>query len=187
MKKLLLIPLLFFIPLFLLAYESMHEKTPVGKIVVIDLPKRLALEANSKGSYFDSDNGLFRKLFRYISSNDVAMTTPVEADIKPGKMRFFVGKKDASKNLQSNNSVDVITLPKRKVISIGIRGGYSKENFFKNKKRLEIWLSKNKQFTKDGVAYGVYWNGPFVPGFFKRSEVHIPIIHSPEMNKPASP
>ena len=183
MKKLLIIPLLLFIPLFLIAYESMHEKTPVGKIVVIDLPERLALEANSKGSYFDSDNGLFRKLFRYISSNDVSMTTPVEADINPGKMRFFVGKKDAAKNLQPNTSVDVITLPKRKVASIGIRGGYSKENFWKNKERLEIWISKNKQFNQDGDAYGVYWNGPFVPGFFKRSEVHIPIIISPKMNK----
>ncbi len=186
MKKILIIPLLFFIPLFLIAYESMHEKTSVGKIVVIDLPERLALEANSKGSYFDSDNGLFRKLFRYISSYDVSMTTPVEAEINPGKMRFFVGKKDASKDLQPNNSVVVITLPKRKVVSIGIRGGYSKENFFKNKERLEIWLSKNKQYAQDGDAYGVYWNGPFVPGFFKRSEVHIPIIHSPEMNKSTS-
>ena len=67
------------------AYESMHEKTPVGKIVVIDLPARTALEASTDSSYFKSDNGLFRKLFRYISSNDVSMTTPVEADIFPGK------------------------------------------------------------------------------------------------------
>jgi len=132
----------------------MHDKTPVGKIVTIDLPERLALEAKTNGAYFDSDNGLFRKLFRYISNNDVSMTTPVEADINPGKMRFFVGKKDASKNLQSNNSVDVITLPTRKVVSIGIRGGYSKKNFLENKKKLEIWLSG--------------------------SEVHIPIIKAPE-------
>ena len=180
MKKILIIPLLLFIPFFLIAYESMHDKTPVGKIVTIDLPERLALEAKTNGAYFDSDNGLFRKLFRYISNNDVSMTTPVEADINPGKMRFFVGKKDASKNLQSNNSVDVITLPTRKVVSIGIRGGYSKKNFLENKRKLEIWLSENKNFTQNGDAYGVYWNSPFVPGFFKRSEVHIPIIKAPE-------
>lgn len=180
MKKILIIPLLLFIPFFLIAYESMHDKTPVGKIVTIDLPERLALEAKTNGAYFDSDNGLFRKLFRYISNNDVSMTTPVEADINPGKMRFFVGKKDLSKNLQSNNSVDVITLSTRKVVSIGIRGGYSKKNFLENKKKLEIWLSENKNFTQNGDAYGVYWNGPFVPGFFKRSEVHIPIIKAPE-------
>ena len=67
------------------AYDSMYEKTPVGKIMVLELPERLALEAKSGNSYFDADNGLFRKLFRFISSNDVSMTTPVEADIKPGK------------------------------------------------------------------------------------------------------
>jgi len=182
-KKLLIIPLFFCVPLFLIAYESMYDKTPVGKIVVIDLPERLALEANTKGAYFNSDNGLFRKLFRYISSKDVSMTTPVEADINPGKMRFFVGKKDASKNLQSNNFVDVITLPKRKVVSIGIRGGYSEKNFIENKKKLETWLSKQKQYTQKGDAYGVYWNGPFVPNFFKRSEVHIPIIEVTGKNK----
>jgi len=157
------------------AYESMHNKTPVGKIIVIDLPNRTALEATSQSGYFDSDNGLFRKLFKYISSNDVSMTTPVEAEINPGKMRFFVGQKDLQKKLVSNKSVKVVKVPKQKVLSIGIRVSYTKEAFFKNKKALEIWLSKNKTFTQSGEAYGVYWNGPFVPGFFKRSEIHIPI------------
>lgn len=180
MKKFLTIPALICIPFMLIAYESMHEKTPVGKIVIIDLPKRLALEANTQGSYFDSDNGLFRKLFRYISSNDISMTTPVEAEIDPGKMRFFVGTKDASKNFKSSESVEVVILPKRKVVSIGIRGGYSKQNFINNKKKLETWLAKQNQYQQKGDAYGVYWNGPFVPGFFKRSEVHIPIIHIKE-------
>ena len=157
------------------AYESMHEKTPVGKIVVIDLPARTALEASTDSSYFKSDNGLFRKLFRYISSNDISMTTPVEADIFPGKMRFFVGYEDSKKKLLSNDSVSVKKLPALKVVSIGIRGSYSEKNFTSNKKKLELWLSKNKNFIQDGEAYGVYWNGPFVPGFFKRSEVHIPV------------
>ena len=90
MFKKLLSVFLFSIPLTLQAYQSMYEKTPVGKIKVIELPERLALEAKTDGTYFDKDNGLFRKLFRYISTNDVAMTTPVEADMNPGKMRFFV-------------------------------------------------------------------------------------------------
>ena len=107
--KLLLIFLSIILPIAssLLAYDSMYEKTPVGKIKVLELPARLALEANSDYSYFDADNGLFRKLFRFISSNDVSMTTPVEADIKPGKMIFFVGNKDMDKNLQYSNSVKV--------------------------------------------------------------------------------
>jgi DNA gyrase inhibitor GyrI len=160
---------------FLHAYDSMHEKTPVGDIKILDLPERLALEASSTGSYFQENNGLFRKLFRFISTNDVSMTTPVEADIKPGKMRFFVGNKDKDKLLQSNKSVQVSRIPPKKVLSIGVRGGYSEENFNKKRLKLITWLANNKKFVQDGPAYGVYWNGPFVPGFFKRSEVHIPI------------
>ena len=38
-----------------------------------------------------------------------------------------------------------------------------------------ILAEKNKDFEPAGECYGVYWNGPFIPGFFKRSEVHLPI------------
>ena len=166
------------------AFDSMYEKTPVGKIKVLNLPARVALEANTNVSYFDANNGLFRKLFRFISSNEVAMTTPVEADINPGKMRFFVGNKDLNKSLQSSDSVKVTKMSARMVLSIGIRGGYSENNFAINKSKLNDWLAKNDKYEKDGSAYGVYWNGPFISGIFKRSEVHIPIRIK---NKPGNP
>ena len=153
----------------------MFEKTPVGEIKMIDLPERTALEAKSNGSYFQSDNGLFRKLFRYISSNDLAMTTPVEADVNPGKMRFFVGVKDQSKNISSTKEVEVRKIAPHKVVAIGVRGSYSIKRFMENKQKLEQWLAKEKKFEAAGDAYAVYWDGPFVLGFFKRSEVHIPI------------
>ncbi len=153
----------------------MYEKTPVGKIMVIELPERLALEAISDGTYFDKNNGLFRKLFRYISTYNVAMTTPVEADMNPGKMRFFVGNEDKKKALKSDNSVKIVKMPARIVLSIGIRGSYNEKNFSINQKKLVDWLKKNSNFEPTGEYYGVYWNGPFMPGFFKRSEVHLPI------------
>lgn len=37
------------------------------------------------------------------------------------------------------------------------------------------WLDKDNEYELAGEAYAVYWDGPFVLGFFKRSEVHIPI------------
>ena len=157
------------------AYETMFDKTPVGEIKIIDLPERIALEAKSSGSYFQSDNGLFRKLFRYISQNDVAMTTPVEADINPGKMRFFVGLKDRSKDISSTNEVEVRKIAPMKVVAIGVRGSYSVKRFMENKQKLLNWLAKEKKYEIAGDAYAVYWDGPFVLGFFKRSEVHIPI------------
>ena len=44
----------------LFAYENMHDKTPVGKIVVLELPERMAMEASTNKSYFSENNGLFR-------------------------------------------------------------------------------------------------------------------------------
>ena len=161
--------------LSLSAYETMFDKTPVGEIKIIDLPERIALEAKSSGPYFQSDNGLFRKLFRYISSNDVAMTTPVEADINPGKMRFFVGAKDRIKNIASTKEVEVRKIAPLKVVAIGVRGSYSIKRFMENKQKLTEWLAKEKKYEVAGDAYAVYWDGPFVLGFFKRSEVHVPI------------
>ena len=107
----------------------MHDKTPVGKILVLELPERTAMEASTDKSYFSEDNGLFRKLFRYINQNDISMTTPVEADIDPGKMRFFVGNKDRSKKIQNSEQVKIVKIPPRKVVSIGIRGGYTEKKF----------------------------------------------------------
>ena len=153
----------------------MHDKTPVGKILVLDLPERLAMEATTEKSYFSENNGLFRKLFRYINQNDISMTTPVEADINPGKMRFFVGNKDRSKKIQNSEQVKILKIPPRKVVSIGIRGGYSQKRFEDNLQRLKKWLDNNNTYESDGDPYGVYWNGPFVPGLLKRSEIHIPI------------
>ena len=166
-----------------IAYESMHEKTPVGQIKVLNLPTRVALEASTNLSYFDENNGLFRKLFRYIGANDISMTTPVEADINPGKMRFFVGNKDLKKKFGDSEQVKVKNLPPTKVISIGIRGGYTEKRFLENEQKLLDWLSNNKAFIKSGDAYGVYWNGPFVPSFMKRSEVHLPVKAKTKQNQ----
>ena len=159
----------------LYSYESMHEKTPVGEIVIIDLPERIALEASTSMTYFSENNGLFRKLFKYIGKNDISMTTPVEAEIEPGKMRFFVGEQDLKKSFGDSEDVKVRKLVPRKVASIGIRGGYSEERYLKNLKRLNDWVDANESLEIIGLPYGVYWNGPFVPGPFKRSEIHIPI------------
>ena len=172
----------FFLPLLLLthtprvmAYESMHEKTPVGEIKILELPARIALEATSDSHYFAESNGLFRKLFGYISKHDLAMTTPVEADIDPGKMRFFVGEEDAEKPRPSTSAVTVRELEPMTVVAIGIRGSYCEENFTENKTALLNWLKETPDYEQAGSAYAVYWDGPFIPWFLKRSEIHLPI------------
>ena len=165
------------------AYESILEKTSVGTVKIIKIPERLALEAQSDTTYFEADNGLFRKLFRFISDNGVSMTTPVEAEIKPGKMRFFVGEKDKIKPIRSSSVVEVKKISPMLVVAIGVRGSYSEDRFRINEKELISWIKKNEKYEATGDAYAVYWNGPFVPGFLKRSEVHIPIRKRKLSNK----
>ncbi|MBT5717827.1 MAG: hypothetical protein HOI70_13035 [Opitutae bacterium] len=156
-------------------YESMYGKTPVGKIQVILLPERVAIEARASASYFSSDNGLFKKLFRYISTNKISMTTPVEADINPGKMRFFLCKKDRSKKIKSSAEIKIRRLDPILVLAIGIRGGYTEDRFRTNESKLKSWIGKNATYEAVGEPYAVYWNGPLVPGFLKRSEIHQPV------------
>ena len=161
-----------------MAYESMHEKTPVGVIKILKLPARIALEAKSDKYYFSENNGLFRKLFGYISNHELSMTTPVEADINPGKMRFFVGEKDAEKPRPNTRAVTVRDLKPMTVVAIGIRGSYNEENFTENKTALLNWLKENPNYEQAGSAYAVYWDGPIIPWFLKRSEIHLPIRSS---------
>jgi len=168
------LPFLLF-TLNLMGFEAMHEKTPVGEIKVLQLPSRTALEANADQSYFSENNGLFRTLFRYISKHDLSMTTPVEAEIEPGKMRFFVGGKDANKSRPTTDSVTVIKLEPMQVLAIGIRGSYDEENFRENRDRLLRWIDEQTTYEPAGAPYAVYWDGPYIPWFLKRSEIHLPI------------
>lgn len=184
MKKILSVSLFSFLSSNAFAYESIYEKTSVGKIEVKSISERIALEASVQGSYFRDNNGLFMKLFRFISDHEVEMTIPVEAEMKPGKMRFFVGGEDMAKELVSRAGVEVRRMPKLMVASIGIRGSYTEGRFRKNEKMLLEWLAKSKKFERAGPAYAVYWHGPFIPGIFKRSEVHLPIKKKSKKAKP---
>ena len=171
----------------LMGYDAMHEKTPVGEFRIIELPTRIALEAKSTQGYFSENNGLFRTLFGYISEHDLSMTTPVEAEIEPGKMRFFVGDKDAAKKRPNTGKVEVINLDPITVVAIGIRGSYNIENFQNHEKLLLTWIDENPDYEISGSAYAVYWDGPFIPWLLKRSEVHLPIRSSQKESKKNQP
>lgn len=155
--------------------ESAFKKTPAGTIEVKTIPESSVLISEVEGNYYNTSNLLFRRLFNYIQDNKVAMTVPVEAEIERSSMKFYLGSKDRKKDLPDGMNVRVETVPGRTVLSIGIRGAYSKDNFDKARARLESWLNENKEYEREGDAYGVFWDAPFMPWFLKRSEVHIPV------------
>jgi effector-binding domain-containing protein len=174
--KQLLVLLLTLLPLNLMsAYENAFEQTPVGTVEIKTLPAARLLAAHGEGNYFEENNGLFRPLFRYIQANDIAMTTPVEAEIEPGIMYFYLGADYADLALADTERVQVTSLPERTVLSIGVRGSYSAANFNAAQTQLLNWLAQQDEWTATGAARAIYWNGPFTLGFLKRSEVHIPV------------
>ena len=158
------------------AAEKAFPQTAVNAVELKMIPASKLIVSQSNGHYFRGNNGLFRPLFRYISQNDIAMTTPVEAEMMPGKMYFYIGGDAAERELSSNEEVEVLELPERLVASIGARGGYSESNFNEAREALEAWLAEHPTHKADGAARGIFWNGPYVPAFLKRFEVHIPVV-----------
>ena len=157
------------------AYENAFPKTDVGTIETKTLPAAKLLVASSDNDYFEGNNNLFRPLFRYIQANDIPMTIPVEAEIDPGAMYFYVGSDHADRKLENTDEVNVIELPERTVLSLGVRGNYNSENFDAAQKTLLAHLAEQDEWVQTDPARAIYWNGPFTIGFLKRSEVHIPV------------
>lgn len=159
-----------------LGYEAAYPMTVAGFCEVKTLPAGSVLKASTQGEYFHENNDLFMRLFRTINQNKVPMTVPVEAKMKPGTMVFYLGAASAKrKDLQIPPGVVRQTLPTRKVASIGIRGGYTRESYEKNLAQLRAWLKTQGKWRAAGEPYAVYWNGPFTLAPFKRSEIHLPV------------
>lgn len=157
------------------AAENAFPPTVTGVAEIKTLPAGVLLKSTGQGSYFDESNRLFRPLFRYISSRDIAMTTPVETTIDSAAMFFWVSPREVAKVNGDADGIEVIRVSERKVASLGARGGYSKSNFEKTRDELLAWLQEEPDTVISGEAYAVYWNGPFTPWFLKRYEVHVPV------------
>lgn len=157
------------------AYEQAYPRTKVGHFEIKVLPAATLIASQTEQSYFENNGTLFRPLFRYIQQHDIAMTTPVEAEISPGVMYFYIGSDITISDLPKSEKVEILNLPERMVASIGVRGSYNQANFAEAEARLRTWIETQEQYQVDGEARGVFWNGPMTPGFIKRFEVHLPI------------
>ena len=160
------------------AYEQAFPPTEPGTIELKTLPAGRLLESRGEGDYFNQSNSLFRPLFRYISSNDISMTTPVEAKINPGTMYFWVARSQVSKADADTDSVRVIDVPERLVAAAGARGSYSEANFKETRDQLMAWVQAQDGLQVSGEPFAVYWNGPMTPWFMKRFEVMVEVRKS---------
>lgn len=167
-------------PVSLMAAESAFPATEPNTSEIKTLPAGVLLKSTAPGNYFDNGGKLFGPLFRYISSNDIAMTTPVEAVIDDSAMLFWVAPGEVEKVRGSTANVEVLKIPERTVAARGAKGSYSQTNYHETREALEIWLAEQSEWRATGEPYGVYWNGPFTPWFMKTAEVHIPVERVPQ-------
>ena len=159
-----------------MAHEAIYPKTPVNEIEVKKLPEARTATAGAGYPYFDNYTKAYFKLTDYMKANHITTTVPVEADTDVrSQMRIYLGSKDRSRDLKSSESVALGQVGERWVVSVGLRGDYRQKHFEEGVARLQEWLAANSAWHQSGEAYAVYWDGPFVPGFIKRSEVHVPV------------
>ncbi len=158
-----------------MATEQAFPPTAPGVSELKTLPVGTLLKAAGTGNYFAESGRLFRPLFNYISTHDIKMSVPVEAQIDDAAMYFWVTPEELAKVAGNSTGVEVIRLPERPVAARGIRGSYSQANFEKVRAELLTWLADQTGVEPAGPAYMVYWHGPFTPWFAKRSEVQVPV------------
>ncbi|MCM8536618.1 MAG: heme-binding protein [Lentisphaeraceae bacterium] len=149
---------------------------PLNEVVLKDYPSYRAARVGGAGM----QNFAFMKLFGHIKQNGISMTAPVEMTIdekstKRKDMAFLYGNKSIGNPGVTSNGVDVLDLPSKKYISIGLKGRESTSLIKSSLMKLEDWLSKNEMYEEAGSARLLGYNSPMVPQDKRFWEVQIPV------------
>ena len=160
---------------FAMGYESIYPQTPVGVIEVKQLPERITLTAAAPGDAFEDRGTAFLKLFDYIKAHQVSMSVPVQASPSTNEMIFFVGAQHQAHKPTSEAGVTVGTIPGATVVSIGLRGRYTRTQYEEGLAKVQAWLSVHPEWQTNAPPYLVYWNSPFRLWFLRRAELHQPM------------
>jgi hypothetical protein len=170
--------------------EGFPPPTTGGKIEVKRYPAYRSGAYTYKGELSEAANKSFGPLFQHISSNGISMTAPVEArypiitlEEKPNEKPVEVGQVEVSflyrhENVQPKEVAKGIKIenhPSLTVVSIGVSGPYTYAGYKENLARLKGWLAEHPNYVVAGLPRRFFYDSPFIPDAFKRSEVQIPI------------
>jgi effector-binding domain-containing protein len=170
--------------------DGFPQPTTAGKIEVKHYPAYRSGTYTYKGKLSQAANESFEPLFRHISSNGIGMTAPVEARYpsitleelpngKPDEVGqaevSFLYRNEAVQPKQIAEDIKVENHPSVKVVSIGVSGPYTYASYQKNLERLRDWLATHPSYVVAGLPRRFFYDSPFTPDAFKRSEVQIPI------------
>ncbi|MEN1705383.1 MAG: heme-binding protein [Planctomycetota bacterium] len=158
--------------------------TPPGAIEIKTYPSIRQAEYSGSGDGTGAGRNGFMPLFQHISTNDIAMTAPVE-------MRYTDTDGDATTDrwtmaflyhtpengpVGSDGDVVILDTEPVTVVSIGIQGGASLDSDGGDPLRtLEAWLEASTEWERAGDTRRLGYNGPYVPVRNRWWELQIPI------------
>jgi hypothetical protein len=180
--------------LFLGAYNAASAPLPAGfppptddgVIEVKQYPPYRAATVQVSGSLADAPSQGFSPLFEHISSNDISMTSPVEARYPTATLETsavtegqtavsFLYRSLAIVPQEVAQNVQVEEMPATTVVSLGMRGSYSYDHYIHGIDQLQAWLAEHPEYEIAGAPRRFFYDGPFIPDFLKRNDIQIPI------------
>ncbi len=158
------------------------ELTPIDEIQIKRYPSYRMAVADVK----DSTYGPFYTLFQHIKENEIAMTAPVEmtygeanrAKSRSKSMAFLYRKPELGPTGQIGD-VEVVDVPARTTVSIGIQGIETRERIEQARLELLDWLKERNEYRIAGALRTMQYNSPMVPASRRYFEVEIPIERVP--------
>ncbi len=163
--------------------EGFAPPTPAGVIEVKDYPAYRSATVRFQGNLAQATSAAFNPLFQHITSNNISMTSPVEAryladesSSATGEAKVsFLYRSSAVTPAQVAAGVEVEDHPPMCVVSIGIQGTYDWEHYRHHVEQLRAWLSQHPEYEAFGSPRRFLYDSPFIPDPQKRSEVQIPV------------
>ncbi|MBS0018044.1 MAG: heme-binding protein [Arthrospira sp. SH-MAG29] len=163
--------------------KGFPEPTDIGTIEVKKYPHYRAVTYRHQGDLTVATRMAFNPLFQHISTNNIAMTTPVEArylqedsweETSAADVSFLYSQPEI--NPQTIDAdVTVTDTPEMIVVSIGIQGPYTWESYQIHLDKLKDWLQQHPEYQIFGPPRRLFYNSPMTPPYLKYSEVQIPI------------
>ncbi|MEL7037877.1 MAG: heme-binding protein [Cyanobacteria bacterium J06592_8] len=157
--------------------EGFPEPTQAGVVEIKSYPAYRGVTYSHAGDITQATKEAFNPLFQHISSNNIAMTTPVEArykDASQADVSFLYSSPQISpQQVQAN--VEVVDTQEMMVVSIGIQGAYTWESYETHLQKLQDWLQQYPEYQVVGVPRRLFYNSPMTPESLKYSEVQIPV------------
>ncbi|NEN90826.1 MAG: ABC transporter substrate-binding protein [Okeania sp. SIO3H1] len=158
--------------------QGFPQPTDTNVIEVKEYPQYRAVTYTHTGDSRMATRAAFDPLYQHISSNQIAMTTPVEARyVKEGEqteVSFLYSTPNMAPQKIDSQVMVRDTLPMT-VVSIGVQGAYSWESYEQNLQKLKEWLAQHPEYEVVSPPRRLLYNSPMTPEDLKRSEVQIEI------------